>query len=387
MNRTRLIVVLAGLAALGPLSIDMYLPALPSLTDDFHTTASAVQLTLTACLVGLAGGQLIAGPISDAKGRRRPLLTGLVVYTVASALCVVAPTLPALVGLRLLQGLAGGVCVVIARAMVRDLFDGDAMARFFTTLAQVAGLAPILAPILGSLVLLVAPWPGVFGVIAGLGILLILAAWRWTEETLPARSAVSWRGYILLLRDRVFLGYTFATGFALGAMFVYISGSPFVLQELYHLSPLGFSIAFAANGLGIVLAARAGRRLPAYQKLMWGLGISLTGGILLPIAVTAGWGLPGVLPALFLVVAGIGLSSPGATTLALSSKPPEFAGRASALLGLAQFSVGGLAAPLAGLGGGTSALPMALTISALTLIALATFSLVHFGRSLSPAAT
>ncbi|MQY09547.1 multidrug effflux MFS transporter [Actinomadura macrotermitis] len=378
-RRLVLIVVLGALSALAPLSIDMYLPALPELTGDLSTGAVQAQLTLTACVAGLALGQVVAGPMSDAWGRRRPLLVGMAAYTAASLVCALAPTVETLIALRLVQGAAGAAGIVIARAVVRDLYDGTAAAKFFSLLMLVNGLAPILAPVFGGQLLRVMPWPGVFGVLGGIGVALLLAALFGLPETLPpGRRATgglreTLRTFRALLADRVFAGYAAAIGLAFAAMFVYISGSPFVLQDLYHLSPQMFSLVFAVNSVGIIAAGQAGGwlagRVPLRRLLDAGLLVVAAGGVALLVSVLAGAGLAGVLPALFLVVAGQGLVLPNATALALSDRPAHMAGSASALLGLAQFALGGAAAPLAGIGGTGTAVPMAVTIAALAVAA------------------
>jgi DHA1 family bicyclomycin/chloramphenicol resistance-like MFS transporter len=184
-SQVRLVFIIGALSAFGPLSLDMYLPALPSLSQELGGTATQAQLTLTACLLGLAAGQVLAGPLSDALGRRRPLLAGLLGYTGASLLCALAPSVPILIGLRLLQGLAGAAGIVIARAVVRDLYSGTEAARFFSLTMAVNGLAPILAPILGGQLLRVTSWRGVFFVLAAIGLALVLVAALGLRETLP----------------------------------------------------------------------------------------------------------------------------------------------------------------------------------------------------------
>ncbi|XVQ08609.1 multidrug effflux MFS transporter [Spirillospora sp. CA-255316] len=382
----RMIVILGALTAVAPLSIDMYLPALPQLTEDLSTGAVQAQLTLTACVVGLAAGQAIAGPLSDAFGRRRPLLAGVAAYAIASLLCALAPTVETLIALRLVQGATGAAGIVIARAIVRDRYDGVAAARFFSTLMLVNGLAPILAPVLGGQLLRVTPWPGVFVALAGIGVALFLAALAGLPETLPPGSRAgggvratlaTFRG---LLADRVFVGYALALGLSFGAMFVYISGSPFVLQDLHHLSPQAFSAVFGINAVGIVAAGQVGGRLagrvPLRRLLGCGLAVAAAGGAALLAAVLAGAGLAIVLPALFLVIAAQGLILPNATALGLAGRPPRVAGSASALLGVAQFAIGGAAAPLAGLGGSDTAAPMAAAIAALVAGAALTAGIV-----------
>jgi MFS transporter, DHA1 family, multidrug resistance protein len=384
-RRVALIGVLGALTAMAPLSIDMYLPALPRVASDLSTGAMQAQLTLTACVVGLAAGQAVAGPLSDAFGRRRPLLAGLAAYAVASLLCVAAPNVETLIALRVVQGAAGAAGIVIARAVVRDLYDGVAAAKFFSTLMLVNGLAPILAPVIGGQLLRVMPWPGVFGVLTGIGVALLLATLAALGETLPPerretgglRATV--RTFGTLAGDRSFVGPALALALAFAAMFTYISGSPFVLQDIYHLSPQAFSVAFGVNSLGIVAAGQVSGWLAgrvALGRLMAaGLATVAAGGVLLLAAVLAGGGLPAVLPALFLVASGQGLIMPNATALALADRPPRVTGSASALLGLSQFALGGAAGPLAGIAGPRTAVPMAVTIAVLSLLAAAVAAL------------
>ncbi|MEU8123071.1 Bcr/CflA family efflux MFS transporter [Spirillospora sp. NPDC049024] len=378
-RRPVLVLVLGALTALAPLSIDMYLPALPRMSADLATGAVQTQLTLTACVVGLALGQAVAGPLSDALGRRRPLLAGLALYAAASLLCAAAPTVETLIALRLVQGAAGAAGIVIARAVVRDLYDGVAAARFFSVLMLVNGLAPILAPVLGGQLLRIVPWPGVFAVLAAIGVALFLGSLLGLAETLPPgrretgglrAAAAAGRA---LARDRAFAGYALTIGLSFGALFTYISGSPFVLQDIYGMSPQGFSIAFGANSLGIVAAGQAGAllagRVALTRLLAAGLAVVAAGGAVLAAAVLAGWGLAGMLQGLFLVAAGQGLILPNATALALAGRPPRVAGTASALLGVTQFALGGAAAPVAGVAGPGTAVPMAVTIAALAVLA------------------
>jgi MFS transporter, DHA1 family, multidrug resistance protein len=379
-----LVIILGALSAFGPLSIDMYLPALPALGRDFGAATSETQLTLSACLLGLALGQMIAGPISDTLGRRRPLLIGVAAYALASLLCVVAPSIGALVGLRLVQGFAGAVGIVIARAVVRDLYSGVALARFFSLLMLVNGLAPILAPVIGAQLLRFTSWRGVFVTLGVAGALLFFAATR-LAETLPPGSRqtggipATLTTFCRLLTDRSFVGYALAGGLAFAGMFSYISGSPFVLQGIYGVSPQEFSLFFSTNALGLVVAGQINGRLvgrvPVRRLLTVGLIGTAGGGMALLAVVVLGIGLVGILPALFLVVASLGFVFPNATTLALAGHP-RTAGSASALLGVLQYAVGAVAAPLAGLSTGLTALPMALVIAAMGLAALLTFLLL-----------
>lgn len=390
IGRGRLVFVIGALSAFGPLSMDMYLPSLPALSSELGASAAQGQLTLTACLVGLALGQVVAGPLSDTWGRRRPLLVGLVMYTVASLLCALAPSVSMLIALRFVQGISGSAGIVIARAVVRDLYAGDAMARFFSLTMMVSGLAPILAPVIGGQILLVTTWRGVFVVLSGIGAGLMVMGFLGLPESLPAERRR--RGSLLttlktfryLLTDRALVGYGLSSGLALAAMFAYIAGSPFVLQGLYGMSPQSFSLTFATNALGIVAASQVSGRLagkiPLRRLMAIGLGCALIGGLLLLVAVLANMGLIGILPALFLVVASIGLIMPPSGALGLAEHSRE-AGSASALLGVLQYLLGGAVAPIVGRVGVGTALPLAVIIVLCHIGAVATFVLLTKPRA------
>lgn len=377
-----LVLLLGGLTALGPFTIDTYLAAFPDIAHDLHSSAGSVQLTLTAALAGLALGQLVVGPLSDRWGRRRPLLLGGAVYTVASLACAVAPSVGVLTACRLVQGLAGAAGVVIARAVVRDLYDGVAAVQFFSRLMLVSGLAPVLAPVLGSAMLAVASWRQVFGVLAGLGAALLAAVVLLYRETLPAERRTTGglvaTGRILrvLTRDRVLVGYALSAGLAFAAMFAYIAGSPFVVQDVYGAGTAVFATMFAVNALGLMLMgqvnARLVRRLDPRRILVVALTVQACAGLALLAAVvldppgSGGPGLAAVLPALFVVVASLGFVLPNSTALALA-RHPRTAGSASALLGTLQFLIGALAAPLTG---GSGAEPLGVVVAAMAVAAL-----------------
>jgi DHA1 family bicyclomycin/chloramphenicol resistance-like MFS transporter len=372
----RLIFILGALSAFAPLTIDMYLPALPALAIDLVGSASEIQLTLTGCFVGLALGQIVAGPLSDAYGRRRPLLVGLAAFAVASLLCAASPNVATLVALRVVQGAAGAAGIVISRAVVRDLFEGIELARFYALTLLVNGAAPILAPIVGGLVLLVTSWRGTFLVLAVIGVGLFLAAAFGLAESLPPAARrrggirATARTFREIAADRIFIGYALAGGLALAAMFGYIAGSPFVVETIYGASPQVFSLIFGTNALGIVLAGQAsallvGRHGPR-RLVVAGLATSATGALILLGAVVAGVGLIGILPGFFLVTASIGLILPNTTALALADHGHR-AGSALALLGALQYVVGAVVAPLVGIAGMGTALPMAIVIAVLSL--------------------
>lgn len=367
-----LLLLLGCLSTFGPLSMDMYLPGLPAMADDLRASDAAAQLTLTACLAGLATGQLLIGPLSDTHGRRRPLLLGLLAYAAASALCAAAPSVAVLTLMRFVQGVAGAAGIVIARAVVRDIAEGDDAARAFARLMLVSGLAPILAPVLGGQVLRVTDWRGVFGVLAAIGLALAAATARGLPEThaLGARRRGGVREttsvFRELLRDRTFLACTLACGLSFAAMFAYISGSPFVLQEVYGVSPQTFSLLFAVNAFGILLGSQTSGRLVgrvAPERLLAiGVRTAAIGAAALVAASVLETGLATVLLALFAVVASIGLILPNAAAIGMAGHP-RTAGSASALLGLSQYAFGALAAPLVGVAGLHHGIPMSIVIA------------------------
>jgi DHA1 family bicyclomycin/chloramphenicol resistance-like MFS transporter len=359
----------------------MYLPAFPAMTDQLGASQSSIQLTLTAFVVSLALGQAIAGPLSDAFGRQRPLIAGLVVYAAASVACAFAPSALPLVAFRFLEGLGAATGIVIARAQVRDLYSGIAMARFFSSLMLISGIAPILAPVLGGQILRLTSWRGVFVVLAVIGTILLLSTLLWLPETLPAGRRQPahigrvLRSYATLLSDRIFLGYALTSAFVFAAMFGYISGSSFVLQDIYGLSPQGFSIVFGINAVGIMIAGQvSGRLLGRFTPralVAAGLVIAVAGGFGLVATVLLGLGLAWILPPLFLLVSSVGIVMPNATALGLADQADN-AGAASALIGVTQFLVGGLTAPLAGTGG-SSALPMVVLMASTAVLAVVAY--------------
>ncbi|MGF6355623.1 DHA1 family bicyclomycin/chloramphenicol resistance-like MFS transporter [Paenibacillus sp. 4624] len=387
--RVRMALILGTLSAFGPLSLDMYLPALPTLADEFGSSTSYAQLSLTACMIGLALGQLLAGPLSDVRGRRIPLIAGLVLYTITSILCLVSPTMGSFVVLRFIQGLAGAAGIVIARAVVRDVYEGPELTRFFSLLMLINGVAPIAAPIIGGQILTYTSWRGVFILLSLIGALALFAVIFGLGETLPTqkRSSGGLKQTLLtfgsIARNRRFMGYALTQGFAMAGMFAYISGSPFVLQKIYGVSPQMFSICFAINGLGIIFASQIAGRLAGKvsetRLLIAGLLMAAVGGTSLLIAILAGGGLISVLIPLFMVVSSVGLINTASFALAMADQA-KAAGSASALIGVMTFLFGGLVAPLVGLGGEHTAVPMGIVIACADLGALFLY-VVMIGRS------
>ncbi|MBB6024548.1 DHA1 family bicyclomycin/chloramphenicol resistance-like MFS transporter [Paenibacillus sp. JGP012] len=388
-QRMKMALILGTLSAFGPLSLDMYLPALPTLADEFGSSASYAQLSLTACMIGLALGQLLAGPLSDVRGRRTPLIAGLVLYTLASVLCLVSPTMGSFVVLRFIQGVAGAAGLVISRAVVRDMYEGPELTRFFSLLMLINGVAPIAAPIIGGQVLAYASWRAVFILLSLIGVLALLAVIFGLGETLPVhrRSSGGLKQTLLtfgkLIRDRRFMGYALTQGFAAAGMFAYISGSPFVLQKVYDVSPQMFSVCFAVNGLGIIVASQIAGRLAGKvsetRLLIAGLIIAAVGGTSLLLSILSGGGLLTVLIPLFLVVSSVGVINTASFALAMGNQSTS-AGSASALIGVMTFLFGGIVAPLVGLGGEHTAVPMGIVIACADLGALGLY-FVMIGKS------
>jgi DHA1 family bicyclomycin/chloramphenicol resistance-like MFS transporter len=364
---TSTVVVLGLLSTFGPISLDLYLPSLPQLADELHTSASAAQLTITFCLLGLAVGQLVAGPLSDRYGRRRPLIVGLALYLLTSLACAFAPTIEVLLLLRLLQGLAGAAGLVIARAVARDLYSGRALVVFFARLTLVSGLAPVLAPVAGGQLARFTDWRGIFAVLAAFGVVLLVAGIVGVPETLPPDRRLdrgirdTMRGFGGLVRDRLFVGTALTSGLASASMFAYIAGATFVLQRIYGLSAQGFSFVFGANSIGIMVMSQVGARLvrrhPPERILSVGLAGNITGSTGLAVTAIGGLGLPWLVGSLFVMVASLGMVFPNAMAIALAEHGAQ-AGTASSVLGLLQYVVGALVAPMVGIAGEDTAVPL-----------------------------
>jgi DHA1 family bicyclomycin/chloramphenicol resistance-like MFS transporter len=381
-----MLMVLGALSAFGPLSTDMYLPGLPAVARDLGAAPSAAQLTLSLSLIGLAVGQLFAGPISDALGRRRPLLLGLAAYVVSSVVCAVSPSIVPLLVARFVQGLAGACGIAIARAVVRDRTEGVAAARAYAALMVVSGLGPIVAPIAGGLLLHITDWRGVFVVLAGIGGLLLASSALVIPETLSddRRDRGGPRGVLMaigvLLRDRRYIGHTLAGTFAFGTLMAYIAASPFVIERIHGLSPGTFSLIFASNGVGILLARQIASsaldRITPTSVMGAALAAQVTAALALLATVVFGWGLVPLLAGFFVAASSLGAILPMATALAMDDHP-ERAGAASGLLGFAQFLLGSIVAPVVGVAGSGSALPMAVVMPACSLTAVAMLRLTR----------
>lgn len=365
----------------------MYAPGFPQIVTSFGTTGTAVQLSLTACLVGLAVGQIVLGPVSDAMGRRRLLLAGAGMFTVLSLVCALAPSIAMFDIARLLQGIAGSAGLVIGRAVISDRFTGAQAARRLSTLSVIAMTAPVLAPVVGGFLLGVGSWRLAFVALAATGLLLLTAVWAWVPESLPAerRRTGGLRAVLAamggLLRRRELIGYLLVMGCGLAALFAYITGSPFVFQNTYGLSPTGYSLVFATNAVGTVVAGaifgRLAGRIRLNSLLVIGVIITVASTIVLTTLLALGIStLPTTWVCLLGLTSGFGLLLPASTTLVLAvgSDAPC---AASGMLGGAQFALGAAAAPLPGVLGSTTAMSTAVVVlgfvlfSAVALITLA----------------
>jgi DHA1 family bicyclomycin/chloramphenicol resistance-like MFS transporter len=379
----QLVLVLGALSAIGPLTIDAYLPALPALSAEMNATDSQAQLTLTGLLLGLGLGQLLVGPLSDAVGRRKPLLFGLAAHGLTSVLCALAPSITMLAVTRTLQGLAGAAVAVVAMAVVRDLFTGIRAAQLLSRLMLVVGVAPILAPSIGSALLSFTSWRGIFVVLALVAVGLFVLALVALPETLPVvrrqqgNVMGSLAAYRVLLTDRLFVFLVLVSGLMFATLFAYISGAPFILQELYGLSPGEFGLAFSVNAIGLVVLTQVNpllvRRYSPVRVLLASLVISTLGSVGLVVTTATGFGgFVGFMVPLFFVVSSAGLAFPNAPAIALN-RHGEAAGSAAALLGSAQFVIGGAIAPLAGALDNGTAVPMAGVILGASALALVLF--------------
>ena len=352
-----LVFLLGSLMAFGPLSIDSYLPAFPAIQRAFDADAAGVQRTLAVYFFGLSIGQVVYGPLADRFGRRPPLLGGMVLYVIAAIGCATAPSLGALTAWRFVQALGGSAGMVITRAVVRDRFAPREMARVFSQLMLVMGVAPILAPLIGSTLLAAFGWRGIFVALALFGAASIAAQYLALDESLPPdrRARATPRAiattYWGLARDARFLRPVLAAGLLWSTMFVYIGGAPFVYMELHHVSPSVFGVLFGVNAAGMIGAAQVNARqlrthTPA-ALLRFGATLVSVGGASLLLALVTHWGgLPLVAASLFVMLSGLGFVGGNASSAALAPFP-HAAGSASALMGTIQFAIGATAGAVA----------------------------------------
>lgn len=374
------ILVLGSLTALGPFTIDLYLPAFPVLETEFNVSATLIQFTLTGTTLGFAIGQLFMGPWSDKVGRRLPLILATSVHVAASIGAAFAPDIVWLCVFRVLQGAGAAAGGVVAMAMVRDLFGGKPLVRMLSRLALVNGLAPILAPVIGSQLLLFLDWRGLFVFLALYGVLVVVAVAIFIVETLPparrkdaGHSTVRDR-YRSVFSDRVFVGVALIGGMSFSGLFAYLSSSSFLFQDVYNLDPQQYGFLFAINSFGIVMGVQVSSRLMRHYGPQWILGATTAAQALAALAIIvlaeSGAGFMGVLVPLFFFIMAAGFGFPAVQVLALVNHGHE-AGTAASLLGALNFGLAGLISPIVGWFGIDTAIPMASVMLATSLVSIA----------------
>ena len=374
-----LVLLLGVLSAFGPFVVDLYLPSLPQLASFFETSASMTQLTLTTAMIGLAVGQLLLGPLSDKFGRKTPLIISLVIYIISTVLIVYAPNIEAMIVLRVIQGLSSAGSVVISRAVATDLYRGREMTRFFGLLMTINGLAPIISPILGSLLLEYISWKGVFVFLALIGVIVLLFCFRLkeslnVENRLQGSIFSTFLTFGVIIKNRLFMSYVGIQSFLLGSMFAYIAASPFILQSFYGLSAFIFSLCFGANGAALVIGANVGGKLPNRKALAIGIFAFVVAALytIAVLIIQPHWLF--VELGFFAMLLLMGITFPAISSLAMESER-QYAGSASALLGFAPFFLGGVVSPLVGIG--NIFYSTALVILACSVLALAIYWMVR----------
>lgn len=382
-KRLGLALLLALLAFLGPLNIDMYLPSFPGIVQDLETSATLVQASLTACLLGLAIGQLFVGPISDAKGRRKPILLATFLFALASILCAFAPTITVLIAARFLQGLTASAGVVLSRAVVRDVFSGQALTKFFSLLMVINAVAPMIAPMLGGFILSFEStnWKSIFFFLGFIGLFTVMVVSLRLKETLPPSKRIpSSVGASLttmgsLLKDRTFIGYALVVGFIHGGSFAYVSGTPFVYQDIYGVSPQTFSVLFGINGLAIItgsfLIGRFSGIIPEKKMLQTAVVTALIATSLILIMTIIEGPLAMLVIFIFVYMITMGMITTSSFTLGMANQAHR-AGSASAFLGMFPLLLGSVFSPLAGINE-ASAIPMGAILFTTSLIGFIVF--------------
>lgn len=370
-----LVLLLGVLSAFGPFVVDLYLPSLPQLASFFETSASMTQLTLTTAMIGLAVGQLLLGPLSDKFGRKTPLIISLVIYIISTVLIVYAPNIEAMIVLRVIQGLSSAGSVVISRAVATDLYRGREMTRFFGLLMTINGLAPIISPILGSLLLEYISWKGVFVFLALIGVIVLIFSFCLkeslsVENRLQGSIFSTFLTFGVIIKNRLFMSYVGIQSFLLGSMFAYIAASPFILQSFYGLSAFIFSLCFGANGAALVIGANVGGKLPNRKALAIGIFAFVVAALytIAVLIIQPHWLF--VELGFFAMLLLMGITFPAISSLAMESER-QYAGSASALLGFAPFFLGGVVSPLVGIGNIFNS--TALVILACGILALAIY--------------
>lgn len=394
-SRQRLIyvLILGALTALGPFTVDLYLPAFPAVEKDLNTSVAAIQLTLTATTIGFALGQLVVGPWSDKVGRRTPLLIATALHIGASLGIIFAPDVVWVGALRVLQGVGAAGGGVVAVAMVRDLFGGLPLVRMMSRLALVNGLAPVLAPVIGSQLLLFTDWRGIFGFLTIYGVLVLAAAYFFLVETQPparrgdlGHSTVRER-YRSLFSDRVFVGATIVAGMTFTGLFAYLSSSSFLFQDIYSFDPQQYGLLFAVNSIGIIIGVQSSSRLAKYVGPQWilvgAVSLMLVSAVTIAVLQLTGGGLVGILVPLWFFILACGFAFPVQQVLAIDGHGGE-AATAASLMGAVNFGLAGLLSPIIGLFGIHDAIPMAVMMISTSIVSLFVIAFVIRPKSVAP---
>lgn len=379
MSRTKnsrlfLILLLGSLSAFGPFITDLYLPALPGMSEYFHTSASMVQLTLTTSMIGLGLGQLFIGPISDKYGRIRPLMVSLAIYIASTLLIVFTQDIEGMIVLRAIQGLSSAGSVVLSRAIAADLYQGEELGRFYGLLMSVNGIAPIISPVIGALLLQFTNWRGIFVVLVLIGVVLMAFCLRLEETHLPHKRMT---GSLLsiftvlgkILTNRTFMGFAGIQALIMGVLFAYIASSSFIFQTAYGVGKFAYGLCFGLNGAALVAGAALARKMRVQRALRYGIGGFAAAAVLVALFLIAHAPLWLLETGLFLLLFCMGGVNPGLSALAMSAER-QYAGSASAFLGFFGFTLGGAVSPLAGIGNIFYATATAITVCALLAAAL-----------------
>lgn len=372
IKRFWLVFILGTISATGPLSIDLYLPALPEMTQNLQTQASLIQLSLSACLLGLAIGQLISGPLSDRYGRKKPLMIGFFIFALVSLLIAISHSVYLLIGLRFIQGLAGASGQVLSRAIASDLFSGPLLTKFYSLLPAVNGIFPVISPIIGGYMIKYVNWQGIFLLLALIGLIVTLAIWVGIKETLPQSSRISGSpvdsiiAMLKLLKGAKFLKLIIASGLVYGGLFSYISASSFVFQNYFHMTVANFGFLYAMNGIGIAIGSAIpgllATRVSETKQIQFILGSTFMTACLLMLSWFLFNQLLVVVGLVLLTVCQFGMLFTLTTSVVMNLSLKN-SGGISALLGLSQNAIGGLMSPMVGIMGSQTYLPMATAIA------------------------
>ncbi|WP_255286637.1 MULTISPECIES: multidrug effflux MFS transporter [unclassified Bacillus (in: firmicutes)] len=386
-------ILLAVFSGIGPFTIDMYLASFPKIMGYFGTKASMVQASLTSCILGIAFGQIIMGALSDVHGRRKPLLISMIVYSLSSFACAFAPNITVFIIFRFVQGFAGSAGIVISRAIVRDLYSGIELTKFFSLLTIIGNLAPLIAPLAGSAIISFTPWVGVFIFLGFFGVLLSTLTALKIIESLPAERRVSsdfmglLNNFKDLLKSKRFMGYALVQGILFAGVFAYISGASFIYQKIYDVTPQVFSMLFALNGISLILGAQIVKLLAGRIKedsiLLIGLTIAFIAGTMVLIEVLLHGPLMMLVIPLFFLNAAIGITGPTSFTLGMESQG-HIAGSAAALLGVMPTLLGAVTAPLVGIAGEYSAVPFGVIIFTTSLLSIIAYAALAKKAKTSP---